>query len=77
MVNKMKNLTLSKISETECCLWVDCTFLLRVSSSVTRLGDFWYFLAIKIITKVAQLFGDFLGSCENHRFLSQTGETTF
>ena len=37
--------------------------------SVTILGDFWYFLAKKIfITKVAQMFGDFLASCENHRF---------
>ena len=25
------------------------------------------------ITKVTQMFGDFLGSCENHCFLSQTG----
>ena len=23
------------------------------------------------------MFGDFLGSCENHHFLSQTGEATF
>ena len=40
-------------------------------SSVTRFGDFFNFLAINFITKVAQMFGDFLG------FLSQTGEATF
>ena len=34
-------------------------------SSVTRFGDFWNFLAINFITKVAQIFGDFLGSCVN------------
>ena len=26
-----------------------------------------------LVTKVAQMFGDFLGSCENHCFLSPTG----
>ena len=45
--------------------------------SVTRLGDFCNFLVTIFITKVAQMFGDFMGSCENHRFLSQTGEATF
>ena len=44
---------------------------------MTSLGDFGNFSAVNFITKVAQLFGDFLGSCENHHFLSQTGETTF
>ena len=36
--------------------------------SVTRLGVFSIFG-----NKVAQMFGDFLGSCENECFLSQTG----
>ena len=44
---------------------------------VIRLGDFWNFLAINFVTKVAQMFGDFLGNCENHHILSQTGEVTF
>ena len=44
---------------------------------MTRLGGFWYFLATNFITKVAQMFGNILGRCENHRFLSQTGEVTF
>ena len=39
--------------------------------SVTRLGVFSIFG-----NKVAQMFGDFLGSCENECFLSQTGQTT-
>ena len=46
-------------------------------SSVTRLGGFWNFLATNFITKVAQMFGDFLGSCEIHCFLRQTGDATF
>ena len=29
-------------------------------TSVTRLGNFWNFMAINYITKVAQMFGDFL-----------------
>ena len=32
---------------------------------------------IRRFTNVAQMFGDFLGSCENHRILSQTVEATF
>ena len=49
----------------------------RPENSVTRLFDFWNFLAINFVTKVAQMFGDFLGNCENHHILSQTGEVTF
>ena len=44
---------------------------------MTRLGDFWNFLVTNFITKVAQMFGDFLGSCENYHFLSQIFEATF
>ena len=46
-------------------------YILSVSRviSVTRLGNFFIFLAINFITKVAQMFGDFLGSCEKHCFL--------
>ena len=51
--------------------------LWNATASVTILDDFWNFLAKKFITKVAQMFGDLLGSCENHRFLSRTGEVTF
>ena len=46
-------------------------------SSVTRLGSFLNFLATDFITKVAQMFGGFLGSCEKHCFSIQTGYTTF
>ena len=60
------------------CLFVDPIYLLTsLSTSVTRLGEFWNFLVTNFITKVAQMFGDILGSCENHRFLSRTGEATF
>ena len=41
------------------------------------MDNFWNFLEANFITKVAQMVGDFLGSCENHRFLNQTGEATF
>ena len=37
-----------------------------IMSSVTRMGDFFNFLATNFITKVAQMFSDFLGSCEKH-----------
>ena len=45
--------------------------------SVTRLSDFWNFLVAPFIAQVTQMFGDFLGSFENHCFLSPTGEPTF
>ena len=38
--------------------------------SVTR-------LATNCITRASQIFADFLGNLENHRFLSQTGVATF
>ena len=41
-------------------------------TNVTRLGNFWNFLATNFILKVAQMFGDFLGTCENHCYVSQT-----
>ena len=37
---------------------------------------FWNFLVTNLITKVVQMLGDFVGSCENYRFLSRTGEAT-
>ena len=37
-------------------------------ASVTRLGDFRNFLATNLITKVAQMFGHFLGSCKIRLF---------
>ena len=43
------------------------------TTSVTRLGDFWNFLSTNLVSKVAQMFADFLGSCENLCFLIQTG----
>ena len=39
-------------------------------TSVTRLGDFWNILAKIFITKVTQMFGDFLDSCEKCHFRS-------
>ena len=35
------------------------------------------FLGNTFTAKVAQMFVAFLGSCESHRFLSQTGEASF
>ena len=37
--------------------------------SVTRLGDFWKFLAVKFLTKVTQIFGDYLGYLDSTPFL--------
>ena len=34
------------------------------TDSATRLGDFWKFLVTNILSKVAQMFGDFLGFLE-------------
>ena len=49
------------------------TFSLNsIADMVARLGDFWNFLVTNFITKVAQMFGDFLGSYENFSFLSWT-----
>ena len=51
----------------------DCAaILLQPLISVTRFGDFLNSLATNFIAKVAQMFSDFLGSCEKHCFLSQT-----
>ena len=44
----------------------------QVFYSVTRLCDFWIFLATKFLTKVAQLFSDFMGYFENHNFQTTT-----
>ena len=33
----------------------------NVQSSVTRLGNFWKFLAINFLSKVVQIFADCLG----------------
>ena len=41
------------------------------ATSVTRLDDFWKFLATKYLTKVAQILGNFLGCCEKHYFSSK------
>ena len=41
-----------------------------LSYSVTRLGEFWNFFASNFITKLAQMFSDFLGSCESIAFKS-------
>ena len=46
---------------------------LSTDTSVTRLDNFWNFLATNFVKKVAQMFVDFLDNCENHCFLSQTG----
>ena len=39
---------------------------------MTRLGNFWKFLAASFLANIAQMFGDFLGNLENHNILSQT-----
>ena len=39
--------------------------------SVTRLGNFLKFSATNFLTKVAQIFGNFLGCCEKHYFISK------
>ena len=38
---------------------------------VTRLGDFWKFLAKRFLSKVAQIFGNLLGYSEKHYFVSK------
>ena len=40
-------------------------------TSGTRLGDFWKLLATNFLTKVAQIFGNFLGYCEKHYSVSK------
>ena len=39
-------------------------------NSVTRLGDFWKFLETKLLTKVAQNVGNFLGYFENQNHVT-------
>ena len=38
-----------------------------------QIGRILEFLATNFVTKVALMFGDFLGSYEKHCFISQTG----
>ena len=45
--------------------------LINVRYSVTRLGNFWKFLARNVITKVQQIFGGFMGYFEAHHILSK------
>ena len=61
-----------------------CLTIFKSISSQGRLpvqcdqsGRLWNFVVTNFIAKVAQMFGNFLGSCKNHCFLSQTGESTF
>ena len=42
-----------------------------------QIGQLLEFLGTNFITKVTQMMSDFLGHCENHCFLSQTGEANF
>ena len=44
---------------------------------MTRLGDFWKFLAINFITKIVQMFGDSWGNFEKHYLFSQPVVATF
>ena len=37
-------------------------------ATVTWLGDFWKFLGTNFLSKVAQIFGDFLDHFENSNF---------
>ena len=39
-------------------------FISIVVVNVARLGDFWKFLAKRILTKVAQMIGNFQGNLE-------------
>ena len=43
--------------------------VLEAVYSVTRLGVFWNFFSADFLTKVAQIFDDFLGYDEKHHFL--------
>ena len=42
-----------------------------IITSVTRLSDYWKLLASIFFTKVAEIFGNFLGYCEKHYFVSR------
>ena len=44
---------------------------------MTRLGDFWKFLVTNFLTKVAQMYVDFLGYFENFQFHFLTTVVTF
>ena len=59
-------ITLSKVRH-----YIESYFKITlVTISVTRLGDFVNFMVTNFATKVAQMFGDFWDSFENHHFLS-------
>jgi len=45
--------------------------------SVTRLGNFLKFSATNFLTKVAQIFGNFLGYCEMHYFVNKNYHASF
>ena len=64
-----RNLSLNfEFDKNEFATKIGLQFIAEMSISVTKLGDFW-----NLFTKVSQMFGDFLGSCETHCFLSQNG----
>ena len=58
-------------------LWHVRGAMRSMESSVTRLGDFWKFVAIKFLTKVAQIIGNFLGYFENHHSYLKTADANF
>ena len=49
----------------------------KLGVSGTRLGDFRKFLVTNFLTKVAQIFGDFLGFVERHHFKVNTAVALF
>ena len=52
--------------------------MILISSSVTRLGDFWKVLATNFLTKIAQIIGDFCATYfEIQNFYVKTAVTNF
>ena len=49
----------------------------EIGGSATRLGKFWKLLGAKYITKVAQMYGDYVGYFEKHFVEVKTAGATF
>ena len=61
----MRHLRLEK-NKIKGCFFFSMRWRLQ-ASSVTRLGDFLKFLVTNFLTKVAQIFGDYLGYFEKSK----------
>ena len=81
LICKLKNLGRKNVNRANSSAPTDDTIILALiyksTSSTTRLGDIWKLLAANFLTKVAQIFGNFLCFLKSITFKIKTTMTIF